>query len=150
MDVKKDMEKFWEHKALAEMSSEEWELLCDGCGRCCLLRLEDEDSGEIFTTRLACKLLDIGKCQCKSYAKRHEIVEDCLALTAENIGSLGWIPSSCAYRRLSEGRELAWWHPLISGSRESVHEAGISVRGWAIDESFIDEDDVEKFIYKYD
>ena len=144
------MGNFWERKQLAEMTPVEWEQLCDGCGRCCLLRLEDEDSGEIFTTRLTCRELDIGKCQCKSYAKRHEIVTDCIALTAENIGLLDWIPSSCAYRRLSEGRELAWWHPLISGNSESVHEAGISVRSWGLSESEVSPDDVEKYLYKYD
>ena len=144
------MENFWEHKLLADMTPVEWEQLCDGCGRCCLLRLEDEDSGEIFTTRLACRELDIGKCQCKSYGNRHDIVADCIALTAKNIDTLDWIPSSCAYRRLSEGRELAWWHPLISGSPESVHKAGISVRSWALSENKISPDDVEKYLYKYD
>ena len=143
------MKEFWKHKKLNEMTREEWELLCDGCGRCCLIRLEDEESGEIFTTRLACEQLDIGKSVCKCYDKRHEIVADCIALTPENIGSLDWIPSSCAYRRLSEGRELAWWHPIVSGDPNSVHEAGISVRSWAISETKITHDDIEDYIYKY-
>jgi len=143
------MTEFWKQKSLTEMSQKEWELLCDGCGRCCLLRLEDEDSGEIFTTRLSCNQLDIGKCRCKAYGDRHQIVPDCIALTPENIGSLDWIPKSCAYRRLYEGRELAWWHPLVSGDPDSVHEAGISVRPWAIDEDRVKEEDVEKYIYEY-
>jgi len=144
------MEAFWKHKKLGEMTAKEWELLCDGCGRCCLLRLEDEESGEVFTTRLACTQLDIGKCACKSYAKRHEIVSDCIALSPENIGELDWIPASCAYRRLSEGRDLAWWHPLLSGDPNSVHEAGISVRAWAISEDKVTQENVEDFIYKYE
>jgi len=143
------MKEFWKHKKLSEMTRKEWELLCDGCGRCCLIRLEDEESREIFTTRLACKQLDIGKCGCKCYDNRHEVVADCIALTPENIGSLDWIPSSCAYRRLSEGRELAWWHPLVSGDPDSVHEAGISVRSSAISEDKINPNRIEDYIHEY-
>jgi len=143
------MKEFWKHKKLSEMTRKEWELLCDGCGRCCLIRLEDEESREIFTTRLACKQLDIGKCGCKCYDKRHEVVADCIALTPENIGSLDWIPSSCAYRRLSEGRELAWWHPLVSGDPDSVHEAGKSVRSSAISEDKINPNRIEDYIHEY-
>ena len=144
------MEEFWKHKNLIEMTAGEWELLCDGCGRCCLLRLEDEDSGRIFTTRLSCKQLDIGHCRCKSYAARHELVPDCVGLTPENIGLLGWMPKSCAYRRLHEGRELAWWHPLVSGDPNSVHQAGISVRDWAISETKVKDCDLERYIYEYE
>jgi len=144
-----EMKEFWKHKKLRDMTRDEWELLCDGCGRCCMLRLEDEDSGEVFNTRLACRELDIGKCRCKSYERRQDIVEDCIHLTAENISQLGWIPESCAYRRLAEGRPLAWWHPLVSGDPMSVHEAGISVRDRAISEEKVTGNRLEDFICKY-
>lgn len=143
------MKEFWKTKRLDEMSAYEWEQLCDGCGRCCLVRLEDEESGQFFTTRLACRQLDIGQCKCSNYEKRHEIVADCIALTPENIRGLDWIPESCAYRRLAEGRELAWWHPLVSGNAESVHEAGISVREQAISEDKVPIEKIEDYIYKY-
>ncbi len=132
------------------MTAEEWELLCDGCGRCCLVRLEDEESGEVFTTKLACKKLDISKCRCKSYERRHELVPDCIALSPDNIGELSWMPLSCAYRRLAEGRGLAWWHPLVSGNADSVHDAGISVRGWAVCEDSFDSSKYENYIYDYE
>lgn len=122
---------FWETKKLGDMSAEEWESLCDGCGRCCLLKLEDEDTGEIYLTRLACHMLDLGKCQCRDYENRHKIVQDCLTIDPEKVKTLSWLPSTCAYRRVSEGQGLAWWHPLVSGDPETVHQAGISVRGWA-------------------
>lgn len=118
---------FWRVKSLAEMSSEEWESLCDGCGRCCLVKLEDEDTGEIHTTDIACRLFDEGTCGCRNYENRSEIVPDCVRLTPQNVPTLGWLPVTCAYRLVAEGRDLPWWHPLVSGRCETVVEAGISV-----------------------
>ena len=126
---------FWKTKALEEMTPTEWESLCDGCARCCLLKLEDEDSGEVFLTRLACKLLDVSKCRCSDYANRFAKMPDCIEIDPEKVRKLDWLPTSCGYRRVAEGRDLAWWHPLISGSPDTVHEAGISVRSWARSES---------------
>ena len=111
------------------MSQAEWESLCDGCGRCCLVKLEDEETGDIALTDIACRLLDNQRCKCKQYDTRHEIVADCVRLTPKNISQLKWMPKSCAYRLLAEGKDLAWWHPLISGDKETVHQAGISIQG---------------------
>lgn len=124
-----DSEPFWKTKSLAEMSREEWESLCDGCGRCCLNKLEDEDTGRFLYTRAACKLLDLGTCRCTDYPNRQAKVPDCVQLTPENVGSLGWLPATCAYRLLDEGKKLPWWHPLVSGTHDTVTEAGISVSG---------------------
>ena len=125
---------FWETKTLAEMSAEEWESLCDGCGRCCLIRFEDEDTGEVVPTRVACRLLDGDTCQCTRYRHRKRYVPDCIKLTPQNVGELKWMPPSCAYRRIWEGKGLAAWHPLISGDPDSVVRAGISMRGQTISE----------------
>ena len=122
-------EPFWRTKRLDEMSPAEWESLCDGCGRCCLVKLEDEDSGDIHYTDVGCTLLDGTSCRCRSYPSRQEIVPDCVRLTPETVRGLRWLPPTCAYRLLAEGRDLYWWHPLVSGDPDTVHEAGISVRG---------------------
>jgi uncharacterized cysteine cluster protein YcgN (CxxCxxCC family) len=120
---------FWKTKTLEEMSSAEWESLCDGCARCCLEKLEDEDTGDIYFTHVSCRLLDAGLCACKDYANRSDQVPDCVRLTPENVRTLSWLPPSCGYRLVAEGRDLYWWHPLISGDPNTVHEAGVSVRG---------------------
>ena len=126
---------FWEAKPLDRMNADEWERLCDGCGRCCLLKVQDEETDEIYLTRLACKLLDVRSCRCTNYPERREHVPDCITLTVAKLDELVWLPETCAYRRLHEGRGLAWWHPLVSGTLETVHAAGISVRGRALPET---------------
>lgn len=120
---------FWKTKTLDEMSEREWESLCDGCGRCCLVKLEDEDTGQIYATDVGCRLFDAGTCRCQNYAQRQEKVSDCIRLTPEEVDLIPWLPPTCAYRMVREGKDLQWWHPLVSGSSETVHEAGISVRG---------------------
>ncbi len=127
-------ERFWENKALDELDHREWEALCDGCGRCCMVKLENIDTGERIDTRLACRLLDVGACRCSDYANRHAQVADCVRLTPDSVRSLEWLPDTCAYRLRAEGRPLYWWHPLVSGDPQTVHEAGVSVRHIAISE----------------
>ena len=121
-------EPFW-RKPLEAMSVAEWESLCDGCGRCCLVKLEDEDTGEIHFTSIGCRLLDAGTCGCRNYRQRQAQVSDCVKLTPEAVRRIEWLPPTCAYRLVAEGKDLMWWHPLVSGSAATVHEAGVSVRG---------------------
>lgn len=120
---------FWRRKALEAMTSEEWESLCDGCGRCCLVKLEDEDTGTVHFTSVACRLYDPQRCRCSDYRNRSDVVPDCVTLDAGNIRDLHWLPPTCAYRLVAEGKDLFWWHPLVSGDPESVHQAGVSVKG---------------------
>jgi len=132
---------FWEIKALDEMSRAEWESLCDGCGKCCLHKVEDSDTGEVWYTRIACRLLDLESCRCTRYAERTRHVPDCVTLTPEKVAAFGWLPATCAYRLVAEGKPLHDWHPLISGDPESVHHAGISIRGRARPEQLLDDPD---------
>lgn len=138
---------FWKTKTLAEMTEDEWESLCDGCARCCLHKLEDVETGEVHYTSVACRYLS-GNCRCTRYPRRHELVPDCVSLDAGNVAAFTWLPTTCAYRRIAEGKDLDWWHPLVSGDAGSVHAAGISVRGKTIDERHVHPDDYEtRIIY---
>jgi hypothetical protein len=128
-------DQYWKRKSLAEMNAAEWEGLCDGCALCCMHKIEDEDTGEIFYTDIACRLLDVTTCRCTDYANRAKKVADCLVLSVDEPKTFSWLPDSCAYRRLANGQELPVWHPLITGDPDSVHEAGISVRGKAVSEN---------------
>ncbi|MCK0538727.1 YcgN family cysteine cluster protein [Alcanivorax quisquiliarum] len=141
-------ERFWERFSLAELNIAEWEALCDGCGRCCLVKLEDEDTGELHYTHLACRMLDTDTSRCLDYAARQQHVPDCVQMTPET-AAWDWLPDTCAYRRLARGEGLASWHPLISGSGASVVEAGISVRGRVFSETLVDEDEYEDHIIRW-
>lgn len=120
---------FWQMKTLQQMSEAEWESICDGCGKCCLVKLQDEESGEVAFTDLACQLLDTQSCRCMHYQRRLELVPECVKLTKENLAQIDFMPPSCAYRLLHEGKDLPDWHPLVSGDAESTIKAGRSVRG---------------------
>lgn len=138
--------KFWE-LPLKSLTQQEWEALCDGCGKCCLNKLEDEDTGEVAFTRVSCRLLDGHTCRCTSYENRHDYVPECVVLTSKKIAEVAyWLPRTCAYRLRAEGKPLEWWHPLVSGDPESVHAAGVSVRGWTINEASVTEDDWENLL----
>jgi uncharacterized cysteine cluster protein YcgN (CxxCxxCC family) len=129
-----DSAPFWESKALDQMSAVEWDSLCDGCGRCCLHKLRDDETDEIHFTSVACRLLDLATCRCTDYANRQRRIPDCVRLTPSLLREIDWLPPSCAYRRLAEGRRLEWWHPLVSGDPDTVHQAGVSIVGRAISE----------------
>jgi uncharacterized protein len=137
------MAAFWRTKRLSEMTPAEWESLCDGCGRCCLKKLQDTDSGKVVYTDVACRLLDRERCRCRHYADRHERVRDCVAIDPSDATTFRFLPTTCAYRRLAEGRSLEWWHPLVSGDPATVHTAGISVRGRTLPESAVADDELE-------
>ncbi len=140
--------RFWETKSLEQMNESEWESLCDGCARCCLHKLEDEDSGEIFYTSVRCRYLNEDDCRCTDYARRSELVPHCIALDAES-SQYQWLPPTCAYRLLAEGKPLYEWHPLVSGDSNTVHEAGISIRGQAISDEFVHPDGYDEHIIRW-
>lgn len=139
--------KFWETKSLTEMTTEEWESLCDGCGKCCLIKLEDEDSGEIAFTSVVCDLIDLETCRCTRYSERCTLVPECIDLKQHDFAEYKWLPDTCAYRLLTDGKTLPDWHPLNSGSPESVKDAGVSICSYAIKESQVD--DLEDHIIKW-
>ncbi|SPF79728.1 YcgN family cysteine cluster protein [Pseudoprimorskyibacter insulae] len=139
--------KFWETKPMAKMSPEEWEALCDGCGKCCLNKLEDEETGEVALTRVACRLFDDSTCRCSQYEIRHQFVPECIVMTPATIAQHAyWLPQTCAYRLLTEGRPLYSWHPLISGDPDTVHRAGVSMQDRTVPEFEVDEEDWEDHI----
>jgi uncharacterized cysteine cluster protein YcgN (CxxCxxCC family) len=130
---------FWKSKTLEQMTTEEWESLCDGCALCCMHKIEDEDTGEIFYSDLACKLLDLSTCRCSDYPNRFRKVPECLHLTPGGRDAFEWLPPTCAYKRIANGQDLLPWHPLVSGGLETVHEAGVSVGGRVVSENDTDE-----------
>lgn len=137
--------RFWEGRTLESLNPQEWEALCDGCGRCCLHKVIDDDD-QLYLTRVACHLLDVEACRCKRYDERLTIVPECLDLTPRLVHSLPWLPSTCAYKRVALGQPLPWWHPLLTGASEQMHEAGASVKDQAVSEDEIDPDDLEFYI----
>ena len=137
---------YWREVPLADMTPYQWEQLCDGCGKCCLQKLEDEDTGEVYYTSLSCQLLDTHSARCTDYSHRLSRVPDCLNLSPDNLASVDWLPVTCAYRLLAEGQDLPEWHPLITGDPESVHRAGISVRGRVQPETTVPEEDWEEHV----
>ncbi|MCF6444102.1 YcgN family cysteine cluster protein [Nereida sp. MMG025] len=140
------MSKFWE-KPLTSLTRDQWEALCDGCGKCCLNKLEDEDTGRVALTRVACRLLDGETCRCGQYDIRHQFVPECIVLTPQTIEEhMYWLPQTCAYRLRHEGKPLFDWHPLISGTAQSVHDAGVSVQGWTVPENEVPDDEWEDHI----
>ena len=139
--------RYWERKPMSRLNRREWEALCDGCGKCCLNKLEDEDTGRVVLTRVACRLLDDETCRCTQYHIRHQFVPDCIVMEPGNLDRHSyWLPATCAYRLVREGKPLFDWHPLISGDPETVHKAGISVRGRTIPEFETPQEDWEDHI----
>lgn len=137
---------FWQRKHLHEMTATEWEMLCDGCGKCCLHKLEDEDTGDVYYTDIACRLLDTETCQCSDYPGRQQQVPDCLVLTPADVPEFQWLPDTCAYRLLAEAKPLPDWHPLLTGDADSTRLSGMSVAGQVCREQDVAEDDYEEHI----
>ena len=139
---------FWKIKSISDMSHSEWESLCDGCGKCCLNKLENDDTGEVHYTKIACRLLDNESCKCSQYSIRHQFVPDCIVLTPKNISEHAyWLPKTCAYYLLWKGKDLFDWHPLVSGDTNTVHEANVSVKEKTIAEFEVDEDEWEDYLW---
>jgi len=142
-------EHFWEQKTLAEMTSSEWESLCDGCAKCCLHKLEDEDDGEVYYTKVVCRYMDMDTCRCTEYENRNTLVPECVWLKPEDVEVFHWLPLTCAYRLVAEGKPLQWWHPLVSGRQETVHESGISVKDRVLSENNVHPDGMEEHIIQW-
>ena len=147
IDRKKIRSRFWERFALDKLTETEWEALCDGCGKCCLNKLEDPDTGEVALTKVACRLLDDQTCRCSQYPIRHQFVPECIVLKPDTLDQHAyWMPETCASRLLWQKKPLPEWHPLLTGTPQSVHDAGVSVQGWTVPEFEIDEEDWEDYI----
>lgn len=144
-----EQQPFWKVKTLDTMSNAEWESLCDGCGLCCLNKLEDWDSGEVVFTSVRCRLMDGESCRCIDYPNRQATVPDCIQLSPEEVRTISWLPPTCAYRLVRDGEDLYWWHPLVSGDPQTVHLAGISARGRTVSEADVDIDDFEDYVVEW-
>ncbi len=142
-------EAWWDRKKLSELTDTQWEQLCDHCGKCCLLKLEDEDTGDVYYTDVSCKLMNEDDCTCSKYHEREVLVPDCLKLTKDNLEEIAWMPLSCAYRRIMEGRGLPDWHHLVCGDKSEIHQQGHSIVGKFICESQVNEDDIEERIVEW-
>jgi hypothetical protein len=140
---------WWHDKPLAELNETEWEALCDGCAKCCLHKLEDEDSGEVFYTKVRCRYLDEQTCRCTDYANRFVLAPHCIQLRAGDARTLDWLPSTCAYRLRANGQPLPQWHPLVSGDANTVHRAGISIRGRAISDEYVHPDGFDEHVVQW-
>ena len=138
--------RFWIDKTLAELSDDEWESLCDGCGRCCQIRLEDSETGQLMETAITCRLFDNDSCRCTQYSRRHVEVKNCVSINADNVSDLYWLPKTCAYKLVDEGQDLHPWHPLVAGNHQAIKEAGISVYGKTISEEHVHQEDIESYI----
>ena len=143
------MAEFWQTKTLKEMTQQEWESLCDGCAKCCLVKLEDYDTAEIYHTNVACKLLSIDSCRCSDYAARQTIVDDCVKLDPENIKSIQWLPDSCSYKLIDQGKPLPDWHHLLTGNRNTVHQVAASIKQFAVSELEVKDSDIEDHIIQW-
>lgn len=144
-----EMPRFWESKKLSEMTQGEWESLCDGCAKCCLHKLEDEESGEVVYTKVSCRYLDGKNCQCTEYENRNVLVPNCVWLKPEDVSEFHWLPSTCAYRLVAESKPLPGWHHLVSGSRETIHQQGVSIKDRTLDETFVHPDGLEEHIINW-
>lgn len=140
---------FWQAKTLQEMTPSEFEALCDGCGKCCLHKLEDEDNGDVYYTKVACRFLDHDTCKCQTYSNRQQQVPECIVLTPESVKETYWLPETCAYRLIDEKIPLFDWHPLVSGDPDSVHKAGMSVAGKVVHENTVNRDDLEDYVVRW-
>jgi uncharacterized cysteine cluster protein YcgN (CxxCxxCC family) len=143
------LQPWWEAVSLADMSDSQWESLCDGCAKCCLVKLEDYDSADIYYTNVTCQLLDTESCRCSDYAGRHKVVDDCIKLDRNNINTLAWLPKSCSYRLIADGQPLPDWHHLRSGDSQMIHSYGASLRGKVVSELEVDDEDIEDHIIKW-
>ena len=140
---------WWQTKSLDQMDDAQWEALCDGCAKCCLVKLEDADTEEIYYTNVSCQLLDTESCRCSDYAGRHKVVDDCMKLDRSNVNKLEWLPQSCSYRLVAAGEALPEWHHLITGDREAMHNYGASLRGKVTSELNVHDDDIEDHIIRW-
>lgn len=141
--------RFWEQKTLDQLSSEEWESLCDGCAKCCLIKLEDEDTNEVHYTSVVCRYMDHNDCRCTEYQQRHQLVPSCVWLQVDHLEAFSWLPGSCSYRLVAEGKPLPSWHHLISGDRNAIHRAGASIRGRCLSEEYVHPDGLEEHIVRW-